>query len=223
MASAAKRVFAITEILEQILIDCKLNTRDLFLLQTVSRSFHHAINGSTPLLRMMEILHKPTEQKRYRVSNPILWFQQLELRVRRYKVEVLAPASPRNGGTGWKMNVHVTMDVGREDSVTSVGSQIGVKSSKSFENPLDGSWRRMKITRFPVVIEVPLYINYMNVLYEETAADPTGQMTLGDLADLVETVRARSEEQHRARAAEFQLMNQDEDDQGTQVARCQVS
>lgn len=201
MATGADRVFAIAELLEDILLKAKLETKELFRLQAVNWSFHHAINGSTPLLRIMEVLHKPVNQTRYRVSNPILWLEQLELRVKRWKVEVLSPASPRNAGSGWKVNVPVFMNLD-VNSWLSEGKPIGVMS-KTFDRPLDGSWRRMKVTRFPLVIEVPVQIVYADVSYVETKCDPTGQMTLGDVVQYIENVRRRSDENHRAQAAAF--------------------
>lgn len=222
MASAADRVFAVTEILEQILLDCELTTRQLFLIQTVNRSFHHAVNGSTTMLRTMEILHKPTDQKRYRIVNPVLWTEQLELRTQ-YRTVVLSPASPRNSGTGWKVNVEVTINADDENTNIGLGDRIGVKSSKFFINPLDGSWRRMKITRFPVVIEVPMRINCMDDFYEESIIDPTGEMTLGYLADFIDNARNRTMEQHLAKLTDFQSLSLEEDGNAeTETAGCHV-
>lgn len=197
MSSSASRVFAIPEILEQILLFTDPTTRNLYQLQTINRSFHHAINGSSPLLRIMEILHKPPEQKKFRVCNPYLELQQLALPVEFYKIVVLAPASPMNGGAGWKLRIPVTINFPLKP-----GKEIGVKSSKSFTKPLDGSWRRMKVARFPVVVEVELYVRYGDLAYREVITDASGQMTLGDLAGLVEEVHARREEVHRKLAAE---------------------
>ena len=144
----------------------------------------------------MEILHKPPEQKKFRVCNPYLELQQLALPADSYRTVVLAPASPKNSGEGWKLEVHVTVKFPLEP-----GKEIGVKSSKSFTNPLDGSWRRMKVARFPVVVEVQLYVRYADAAYREVITDASGEMTLGGLAGLVEEVHIRREEVHRKLAA----------------------
>ena len=139
---------------------------------------------------------------------------------------MLSPASPRNSGTGWKVNVEVTINVNDTNDPDSdqSGDRIGVKSNKFFTNPLDGSWRRMKITRFPVVIEVPMRIRYMNVYYEESTIDPTGEMTLGFLTDFINSVRNRSTNEHLARAVAFQSLNLEEDGgAGTETAGCHIS
>lgn len=225
MVSAADRVFAITEILLQILLDCNLSTRELFLIQTVNRSFHHAVNGSTTMLRTMEILHKPTDQKRYRIVNPILWTEQLELRTH-YRTVVLSPASPRNSGTGWKVNVEVTINVAEYDDAneSGPGDRIGVKSNKFFVNPRDGTWRRMKITRFPVVIEVPMRINCMDSFYEESTIDTSGEMTLGFLADFIDNARSRSMDEHLQKIVDFQALSLDEvEEERTETAGCNIS
>ena len=204
MSSSADCVFAIPEILEHILLFIDPTTRNLYQLQTINRSFHHAINGSSPLLRTMEILHKLPEQKKFRVCNPYLELQQLAFPVEFYRPVVLAPASPRNSGEGWKLEIYVTIYL--DESGTVPDKQIGVKSSKSFTNPLDGSWRRMKVARFPVVIEVHLEVRDEVIgarMYPEITADPSGEMTLGDVAEIIEGVNARSEEEHRGMAIQF--------------------
>lgn len=202
MASPADRLP--NELWEQILVQCELTGRDLFRLQCVNRSFNQTINGSTPLLRTMEILHKPVEEKKHRIPNPVLWTSHLELRPFFYRVEVLAPKSPRNGGQKWKINIHVSLNLGSEARIANSVTRFGIKSNKRcFSDVLDGSWRRMKISRFPVAIEVPIRVYYLDAYYEEKTADSTGEMTLGDLAALLENVHSRSEEQHLELASTF--------------------
>ena len=62
MASAATKLFGVAELFEHILINTKPCREDLFILQRVSHSFNDTINGSTPLLRIMNIIYDPASR-----------------------------------------------------------------------------------------------------------------------------------------------------------------
>ncbi|KAK5128441.1 hypothetical protein LTR85_003109 [Meristemomyces frigidus] len=57
MASSASKVFAITELLEQILLVESVSMQDLFALQRVNRAFYQIISGSYHLQRRMHLRH----------------------------------------------------------------------------------------------------------------------------------------------------------------------
>ncbi len=222
MTSAADRIP--NEIWEIILVQSQLTTRELFRLQCVSRRVLQTINGSTPLLRTMEILHKPIEEKKHRIPNPVLWTSHLELRPYTYRIEVLSPASPRNDGERWKVNINVALNFATEARVLHSKTAFGIKSNKHcFGIVLDGTWRRMKIARFPVEIDVLMHVSYLSTSYEEKLSDPTGQMTLGDLASLLEAVHARSEEEHLRVAHDFHASDGQQQTTTVVASQCGVS
>lgn len=225
MPSAADRLP--NEIWEQILVDsrCNLTSRDLFRLQRVNRSFHTTINGSTILLRRMDIIHHPVEYTKPRVPNPLLYTSHLEFRPFTYRVECLAPKSPRNGGTHWKIIVHVSLKLPSEAHIANSQTAFGVRSNRRiFGDVIDGSWRRMKLARFPVSVDVPVRVYCLDAYYEEITsrpAEPDG-MTLGDLATLLEGVHDRSKEQHLQLASKS-VSTETPQDTRVETSPCRVS
>lgn len=80
------------------------------------------------------------------------------------------------------------------------------------------------ISRFPILINIPMRIQYLDVYYEEKASDPSGAMTLGDLAELLTVVHSRSKEQHQALADAFQTTGAGQDVAAAQKShQCHVS
>ena len=201
MASAAARVFAIAELVEQVLLYIEDGQR-LFGLQRVSRSFDMTINGSTGLLRKMRICQKTLSHEHYIgklvAVNPYLIglsFGPNGVHDLSYQGAGRMEQSP---GIGVHFNfVDVsTLHKGKYRGLT------GAAKLRRRRKCWDGSWRSMMISTIaqPVLVCVHVHVRFkLDCLkYVEQRVFEAGDGTLEDLVVLFEEIKCRTGNDHFA-------------------------
>ncbi|KAK5128440.1 hypothetical protein LTR85_003108 [Meristemomyces frigidus] len=190
MVSAASMVFAITELLEQILLEDSISMERLFILQRVSSRFRATIADSFYLQGKMRLRHLNEGEYGKRKSGstkpmltPFLRNNDLELRPFRTGAFEVQPTD--------RCRIAFHLDLGLASFASQNGTRLGLRGKKRFHDS-NGSWGRMKVTMVPVAPVVTVSVSGKKMSYCETTVGQPGEGTLRELVWLLQAVNGRS-------------------------------
>jgi len=190
MALAASKVYAIQELLEQILLERVTTIQDLFVLQCVNRSSRRAITFSPALRGRMFLQHpSPTSSRATEAS-------KLYSRGFNPYIRMLLQGSPHSfsGGSarsGSGCSIHITTSTIALDAANASKHEYGLHGLEK-SHSVTQSWSQMKLsfTSLPARIKIDLE-SYQDIITLEPQ-----EATLGNLIKVLEEIQGRGAEGH---------------------------
>ncbi|KAK4542614.1 hypothetical protein LTR36_006662 [Oleoguttula mirabilis] len=200
MASAASKVFAITELLERILLHDSLSTKDVFVFQRIDRKASQVIGGSFHLQRKLHLRH--LTELEWAVDGaqtlPINWYL---LGVEPFWQEFATSERPLANICTIHFSHIAAEELGEVQNVQHVEGYRRFKGT----HPTRTSWSDMKLTPNPCPAEVEVKIRHRDkrgnrhthpVWYTDVFTLEAGDATLGNLIRVLEEVKMRSFAEH---------------------------
>lgn len=216
MISAAEKVFAIPELLEAILLD--LPWHHLFVLHSTNTTFRDTMQHSLKLRRRMHLEYKrpgddcgielPESLPQYLecslieqlVANNSLLLGPFELRRRGEEDDF-----PRD-----LVAIHHSLLISLRSPFQAASLAIDHDKSDTVvhEDEPTPSWRDIKLTHERESIRFDIQVNKIqkeeyDVDYSEEYKFAAGEGTLGDIADIVNSIQLRTVDQHNNRSQEL--------------------
>lgn len=228
---ACDRVFAIAELLENILLkvherDGKANcqwissVKSLFTLQRVDKTFHNTIKGSIKLQRAMllEFDEKDAEERPsgldfffngdapWHPIVPCIMHTLKKISVRGTNIKLLKLTLDKNATPSNSVVCDCT--VTREDGeIVERGNGVPRKSLSAKYFHAQASWRKMKLFNLHQAILLDVFFldeSYTLGGYSSYIAANTEHQDLGDIHDAVDAAGTRSASEHLVAAAEYE-------------------
>lgn len=180
MVHAANKVVAITELLEQILVDVSISVERLFTIQRVSQHFKATITESFYLQGKMHLRHLTEREYGARMSsgtNPLL---TRFLRDKKLELRPFTAGSPEIRTKDNRCLLQYQVNTGMVRLASEFGTRLGLRGTKRFHG-CEGSWSKMKVTMVLIGMDVCVFVNRRDKFYRMAAPTESGWGTLGDL------------------------------------------
>lgn len=204
---AASKVFAIPELLDEILLYLPL--KQLFAIQRVSKAFHDTIGASDRLKRRMFLVHQNTTSPLARpltedLINPLIryhfgrgdhwnvsyfifhWYD--------YAAERWAYLQTANS------NIHDVSRIRDRKLKHAWGwkeNYIPYESIRRLPPDRDESWKKTKLTAVPCLVDAAIGVTTMQRGYSRTIRFHAGTGTLGDFEKCVRDFVSLTDEEHK--------------------------
>lgn len=227
-SSAAEKVFAIPELLEQVLL-C-LSCRQLFVLLRINTTFHNTISDSVSLRRLMNLEYEKSDDEEdidcldspydddvdddvddvsdlhprldigpFNAVNEKYWVPCLERLAEHNQRPIKHPSS--DDLTVYTFSLR--LPVSESDKKRQMGMRV--RRKRRLRICETGSWWKMKLTdqAIPARIVIRVGEEYDKIFYVDALELAAGEGNLGMLVYALDRIRNRSDEEHKRCESRF--------------------